>query len=432
MGKQNNKFHKKNFKTFGISSNEKFNRHRIVTATPKRVFFNGGDAMEFVYFKHKFQNEFVHESCWDLVEPKPPIIVDGVSTPNLIETNYSTPAPVFAVIVDDEIASQIARVDANHQAQIIELNQLPFTQAKKLEESWKLTSAAANEKTRIENSRSSLETKFHALLKNHEDKTKEFQTKVGRCMGVFNKCLGEAAKVVIKDHLANHRFRAAFHQLGVHFHIGLGGHHNVQRIVEQVSSSTWDGQEDILSHISEIQVLVDEMDSITGTVTPSEMVLSWCLTSIRKSGNPCYEDDIKWIEHSNLNLQQSIQLLQKTSSRIGLENKYLLNSNPNLSEQANMTIKTTNEKKFCTKCKKTGHYDVECWRDVQCNKCGRKGHPGNRCRSNAGAKNKYQQKKVAGKSADAEDEGNAEATPLVAMFKNKLAIKDIKKKFYLF
>ena len=48
-------------------------------------------------------------------------------------------------------------------------------------------------------------------------------------------------------------------------------------------------------------------------------------------------------------------------------------------------------------------------------------------RSNAGAKNKYQQKKVAGKSADAEDEGNAEATPLVATFKNKLAIKDIKK-----
>ena len=65
--------------------------------------------------------------------------------------------------------------------------------------------------------------------------------------------------MVIKDHLANHRFRAAFHQLGVHFHIGLGGHHNVQLIVEQVSSSTWDGQEDILSHISEVQVLVDEM-----------------------------------------------------------------------------------------------------------------------------------------------------------------------------
>ena len=39
--------------------------------------------MEFVYFKHKFQNEFVHESCWDLVEPKLPIIVVGVSTPDL-------------------------------------------------------------------------------------------------------------------------------------------------------------------------------------------------------------------------------------------------------------------------------------------------------------------------------------------------------------
>ena len=42
-------------------------------------------------------------------------------------------------------------------------------------------------------------------------------------MGVFNKCLGEAAKAVIKDHLAKRRFRAAFHQLGTHFHIGLGG-----------------------------------------------------------------------------------------------------------------------------------------------------------------------------------------------------------------
>ena len=104
-----------------------------------------------------FQNAFVPESCCDLMEPKPPIIVDGVSTPDLTATNYySTPAPVFAVIVDNEIAPHIARVDANHQAQIIELNQLPFTQAKKLEVSWKLTSAAANEKNRIE-------TKFHAL-----------------------------------------------------------------------------------------------------------------------------------------------------------------------------------------------------------------------------------------------------------------------------
>ena len=90
--------------------------------------------MEFIYFKHKFQNELVHESCWDLVKPKPSIPVDGVpvdgvSTPNLTENNYSTLAPVFAVIVDDEIASQIACVDAIHQAQIIELNQLSFTQA---------------------------------------------------------------------------------------------------------------------------------------------------------------------------------------------------------------------------------------------------------------------------------------------------------------
>ena len=100
---------------------------------------------------------------------------------------------------------------------------------------------------------------------------------------------------------------------------GLGGNRNLQRNEEQVLSSTWDGYEDILSHISEIQVLVDEMDSITtGTVTPSEMVLSWCLTSIRKSGKPSYEDEINWFEHSNLNLQQSIQLMPKTSSRIGL------------------------------------------------------------------------------------------------------------------
>jgi len=373
MGKQNNKIQKKNYKNFGASNNDKF--YRSSHTTPKRVFFNGGDAMEFVYFKHKFQNEFVHESCWDLVEPKPPIIIDGNPTPDLSETTYSLPAPSYATIVDDEIASQIARVEATHQAQINELNQLPFTQAKRLEEGWKLSSAVANEKTRIENSRSNLETKFHSLLKNHEDKMKESQTKIGRCMGVFNKCLGEAAKVVIKEHLANHRFRAAFHQLGVHFHIGLGGHHNVQRIVEQVSTSTWDGQEDILSHISEIQILVDEMDSITGSVTPTEMVLSWCLSSIRRSNNHCYEDDIKWIEHSNLNLQQSIQLLQKTSSRIGLEKSSLMNSNS--SEQA-MMVKVNDDKKFCNKCKKIGHNEQECWRDVQCNKCGKKGHPGNR------------------------------------------------------
>jgi len=35
--------------------------------------------------------------------------------------------------------------------------------------------------------------------------------------------------------------------------------------------------------------------------------------------------------------------------------------------------------KKCKKCKKTGHKEEDCWKDITCEECGKKGHPTERC-----------------------------------------------------
>ena len=35
--------------------------------------------------------------------------------------------------------------------------------------------------------------------------------------------------------------------------------------------------------------------------------------------------------------------------------------------------------KKCRKCKKTGHKEEDCWKDLTCEECGKKGHPADRC-----------------------------------------------------
>lgn len=116
------------------------------------------------------------------------------------------------------------------------MNNAEITQDVARLEMMKIDNMRIVEMLKIENSENQLRDKFLSATKDWRNHREQHTKTVGKCMAIFNSCLGESARSVIKEHLKANNFRAAWFALDRHYHLGIGGQQNVAEVVNQLTN----------------------------------------------------------------------------------------------------------------------------------------------------------------------------------------------------
>ena len=369
---------------------------------------------------------FIEAECYHYVEP--PAVLNAATV--IVEEEFNDAVPDETGMVANEITRQKKRVtDSFGEMMDVYLNVADaghITVEVANIERIKLNNQKLQELFKIDNSEVMLLDKYLSAMKDWRFRKEQHVKMVGKCMNVFNSCLGESAKSVIKDHLNQQHFRAAWIALDRHYHLGIGGQQNIAEIVHQLTSMVYNPSIPLQQHIQNMTDMTAEMNAVTHHVDNPNLTLEWVLLSIEKSSCRDFDKDIDDIRRSEKTLEQSIQLFQKTESRLMVHNgKSNSQDNSDSKHQrgsggdsANVVQQQQRNQsgaggKTCKICQRIGHLAKDCWKNLTCGHCGKKGHPTDRCRDKQDGTGKSED------SGNSNNKNNSKNVPLVKLFENK-------------
>ena len=241
---------------------------------------------------------------------------------------------------------------------------------------------------KIDNSENHLRDKFLSATKDWRNHKEQHTKTVGKCMAVFNSCLGDSARSVIKNHLKANNFRAALMALDRHYHLGTGGQQNVAEVVNKLTNIVYNCSDPLQQHVQYMTDLVAEMNIVTKAPDNPTLTLEWILQSMEKSTCRDYDKDIEDIRRNERPLKDAVRLFQKTESRILVKHEQHQSSRQVTFEEKKDVKESVNVAqqqkqsaggKTCHVCNRVGHLQKDCWKTKTCGVCGKKGHPTDRC-----------------------------------------------------
>ena len=409
----------------------------------RKAYFNGGSSLDWMKFKPKMEAAFVENECYHYVE-LPPVTSSAsgaVAAAGIPENRFTDAEPVEADMVAGELTRQLSRTEVTFNTMLGKVSDLVASGAITNEagqlESMKIQNMREIELLKIMNSENQLRDKFQAATKDWRNQKEQHTKTVGKCMAVFNSCLGESARSVIKEHLKANNFRAAWNALDRHYHLGIGGQQNVAEVVNQLTNIVYNCSDPLQQHIQYMTDLVAEMNLVTKAPENPNLTLEWILQSVEKSSCRDFDKDIEDIRRTEKPLTAAVLLFQKTESRIRVKNEQHLSSRQvtfddkkEVKESANVAQQQQQNGggKTCHVCKRVGHLQKDCWKTKTCGVCGKKGHPTDRC---------FHKKHDGEETNDRNSEmvvsdGNKNKNSLAKMFENKSGNVKQNQKYFVF
>ena len=182
----------------------------------RKAFFNGGSALDWMHFKPKLEAAFVENECFHYVKLEEATSStsssssssssSSTSIANVAENRFTDAEPTEVEMVDNEIAKQLERMNLCFDEMVQRLEGLGPGGAQQaapelLMEIAKVENQRSMKFCEIQNTAHSLRDKFVTATKDWRSQKEQHIKTVGKCMNVFNTCLGDSAKAVIKDNL---------------------------------------------------------------------------------------------------------------------------------------------------------------------------------------------------------------------------------------
>ena len=172
--------------------------------------FDGGSALDWNNSRVHLQNMFQPNECWDYVCPPNPVPEDI----NLvIENTFADPEPSLAVIVTDRMIFLQAAITTRMDAREAELNGLHLNANGQALETYRINSERSSELAKLEQSRDSRNKDFISTRDAWLRRKERHRLIQAKCMKVFVNNLGESPRSIVKDLLAELKFRAAWIKL---------------------------------------------------------------------------------------------------------------------------------------------------------------------------------------------------------------------------
>jgi hypothetical protein len=386
--------------------------------TPIDKRFAGHSSMDWMVFLPKFRRAFVENECWDYVDPNAPHVLtwaaaallapvgpDGLPVVEaILEELFDLPRPIVnedavTAAINDEIAEsqnlfqatldhlEEARIPAAPAVAMPEqvLDDADFHRAV-LGATMELDTRNFN----IVRSRPVVLKRLMDAVVQYDKDRKIHSEKLAKCMKVFNIYLSESALSIVREELANFRFRAAFVHLNKHFALSVGGTQNISEVFAVLNAIVYKPYKFTLSqHIENMLVIANEV-TLFGNRLDDAMVLNYVLTSIERSHCRDFDEDCAHVRRHDLTLAQAITLFQKTESRIGVKRDVQRlddsKTKPTRSERALLAARDAHESPnkrkrdlslSCTNPKCTrpnGHTTSQCWLLKPCPICDKVGH----------------------------------------------------------
>jgi hypothetical protein len=377
-----------------------------------KLIFNGGSSTQFMQARPALVRAFVIEECWIYVNYHPELGAGPCELPALgaaiVENSFTDPMPLLNnVVVAGIIARKIQDRRDLAQFQIDQLAALPggaMDANTRIVRIMDIGNLLATDILKIEESRSQIEKD---LL------TKDHGKKQGGALKVFTKCLGPEPLAHIAEELDAGNYRAAWVKLNRRYNVTVGGHANVQVILQQLNDAQFNAAGDsIIEHIHDMKMLaMQTREAGVGAGIEDAMLLQFILRSIEKSRDKDFMVDVEHINRhpTGMTLAEAEAVFQRTQARkdaqdamrqgnrkVGQKDKRLYlaevqaaisllekeknnskgGKKPKAVKKGPDMSKWSEAKKAlqCTKCGNRGHLEVDCWSDKICAKCGKTGH----------------------------------------------------------
>jgi hypothetical protein len=149
------------------------------------------------------ETAFVESECYHYVEvPEVTSSASGASSTGISENRFTDAEPVEVEMVANEIAKQKTRVSDSFDTMLARVNGMmsnnEISQDNARLEMMKIDNQRTTEILKIDNSENQLRDKFLSATKDWRNHKEQHTKTVGKCMAVFNSCLGDSARSVIK------------------------------------------------------------------------------------------------------------------------------------------------------------------------------------------------------------------------------------------
>jgi hypothetical protein len=387
-----------------------------------KLIFNGGSSTQFMQARPALVRAFIIEGAWVYVNYHPALGLGPCELPALgaaiVEDTFTDPKPLMTdVIVAGILQGRIDDRNELAQFQLDQLVALPLAAMNahaRLIRTMDIRNAQATDVLKIEESRQQVQKDLLTMLQRWESMSKDHAKKQAGALRVYTKCLGPEPLAHISDEIDAGHIRAAWIKLNRRYNVTVGGHANVQGILQQLNEAYFNPAGDsIIEHIHDMKMMaLQTREAGVGAGIEDAMLLQFILRSVEKSRDKDFLADVEFINRHipPLTLAEAEGVFQRTQSRkdaqemlahasrkLGKKDKraHLAEVQAAISllekEKTNKKKKTgaaapatpdpkkwlTREEKdalYCPKCKGYGHFERNCFSDKTCRECKAVGH----------------------------------------------------------